>query len=83
MCSQVWLRPLVDAAAAVVLFNPGDTAASITVEFRTVPERGWTKQTLLQVRDLWQKKDLGAATGHYTAQEIPSHGSVFLKLTME
>lgn len=78
---QVWLRPLANGAAAVVLHNPGDSKASITVSFSQVPKNGWTAHTSLEVRDLWRKASMGTATGQYTAKDVPSHGSVFLKLT--
>jgi alpha-galactosidase len=32
------------------------------------------------VRDLWQRKDLGAFTDSFAA-EVPSHGSVLVKLS--
>ena len=43
---QVWMRPTADGGAAVVLHNPHDTAsATITVDFATVPTRGWVGPT--------------------------------------
>ena len=50
--AQVWLRPTADGGAAVVLHNPAETAATITVDFSKVPKRGWAGTTELQVRDL-------------------------------
>eukprot|EP00937_MAST-01D_sp_MAST-1D-sp2_P000117 g117.t1 len=79
--AQVWLRPLAGGGAAAVLHNPGAAAAAITVDFGAVPGRQWGAHTTVAVRDLWQKSDVGRATGSYTAAAVPSHGSVFVTLT--
>ena len=81
--AQVWLRPTADGGAAVVLHNPSETAATITVDFNKVPKRSWTATTALKVRDLWAHASLGAATGKFTSSSIPKHGSMFLKLTTQ
>ena len=79
---QVWMRPTADGGAAVVMHNPHDKAtASITVDFSTVPTRGWTATTALEVRDLWKHASVGSATGKYTATAVAPHGSMFFKLT--
>ena len=79
--TQVWARPTSDGGAAIALHNGfDDTAHNITVDFSTVPKRTWSKTTKLNVRDLWEKADVGATTGSYTATVRP-HSTVMLKLT--
>jgi len=79
---QVWVRPVADGGVAAVLMNPGVQPSNITLSFEQVSSKGWSKATTLEVRDLWEQKDLGKLTGSYTAQAVPSHGSVFLKLSV-
>eukprot|EP01052_Picozoa_sp_SAG31_P045430 SAG31_NODE_8289_length_1480_cov_1.268646_1_plen_178_part_00 len=79
--AQVWLRPTADGGVAVVLHNPAEKGAKITVDFSKAPKRSWTTATSLDVRDLWAHENIGPATGKYTSPSIPSHGSMFLKLT--
>eukprot|EP00039_Didymoeca_costata_P005080 m.78263 g.78263 ORF g.78263 m.78263 type:complete len:487 (+) comp12664_c0_seq2:113-1573(+) len=81
--TQVWARPTADGGAAVVLYNPGDSAVSMKVNFADIPDRQWSTSTTLKVRDLWAHEDNGTATGTYTAATVNSHGSVFLKLTTQ
>ena len=79
--AQVWVRPLATGGAAVVLFNPNDAAQDVTVSFADVPQRKWTADTELAVRDLWAHVDVGTATGSYTFKDVAVHGSAFLTLT--
>ena len=77
---QVWVRPLADGGAAVVLHNgDGGRSATLAVSFAQVPGRRWSAGTKLAVRDLWARKDLGAHTGTVSAA-VPPHGAVMLKL---
>jgi hypothetical protein len=46
-------------AQAVALFNGNDVfSANVTITFADVPKRGWTSGTQLDVRDMWEKKDM-------------------------
>ncbi|MHB8093503.1 MAG: NPCBM/NEW2 domain-containing protein [Candidatus Aminicenantales bacterium] len=71
---EVWSRPLADGTLVVGLFNRG-------LEPRPVAAR-WSDLGLTgrrRVRDLWQRKDLGAFDGSFTV-EVPRHGAVLLKI---
>lgn len=60
----------------MLLLNRGDETVDITVDFADV----WLAGEEMMVRDLWAEKDIGKATGSYTAKTVPSHGNVALSL---
>jgi alpha-galactosidase len=72
---EIWAKPLADGSHAVGLFNRGESAMKITVDFKmlgiTIP---------IKVHDLWRHADRGAARDSYTA-DVAKHGVVFLKLS--
>ncbi len=79
--TQVWARPLYDGTYAVALFNLGFTPTPVTVKWSDlapVMEHGHALTGRQPIRDLWKRKDLGAAT-EYTAV-VPVHGAVMLKV---
>jgi alpha-galactosidase len=63
---------------AVVLLNSGSDTADLSFNFKDIP--GVTA-TSFTVRDLWAHKDMGSATGSFTAKAIASHDCAFLVLT--
>jgi alpha-galactosidase len=65
-------RPLKDKTWAVGLFNRGDEAAKMTVNWSDLGLHG-----KLQVRDLWAHKDLGKVADQFSA-DVPSHGVVLI-----
>ncbi len=72
--TEIWTRELADGSTAVALFNRGDQAASITVD--------WSKLGLsapASGRDLWAHKDVTFSGQTYTAT-VPRHGVVALRL---
>jgi alpha-galactosidase len=71
---EIWARPLVDGTMAVGLFNRGLAQSEITVDWSQLGLRG--RQP---VRDLWQRKDLGAFPEKFSAT-VPRHGVIFLKI---
>lgn len=73
---EVWSRPLAGGGRAVILFNRGETAQTISVDWETL---GLPSNVRLQVRDLWAHRDLPAARGAFSA-EVPSHGVVMVTL---
>ncbi|MDX2021743.1 MAG: NPCBM/NEW2 domain-containing protein [Deltaproteobacteria bacterium] len=73
--AEVWSRPLHDGGVAVALYNRGPVGRDVALRFSEVGLSG--KQ---QLRDLWQRKDLGAFSDVYTTH-VPQHGAVMLKVT--
>ena len=71
---EVWAKPLADGSVAVGLFNRGESVNPIMVNFKDL---GIRKQ--VQVRDLWQHKNLGFFDGGFTAQ-VAKHGAVLVKV---
>jgi alpha-galactosidase len=71
---EIWARPLADGSKAVGVFNRHATAITATVDFKQL---GFHKA--VQVRDIWQAKDLGTMKEPYTVL-VPAHGVVFLRV---
>ena len=71
---EVWMKPLADGGKAVGLFNRGEDAATIKVNFSDIEVSGSAT-----VRDLWAKKDLGSFEGNYSTQ-VPKHGVALIKV---
>ena len=72
---QVWTKPLKNGDIAVALLNDNTSTQTISVEFADLGIPGE-----VEVRDAWQKKDLGPKSG--VSAEIPAHGSVLLRLVV-
>ncbi len=71
---EIWMKPLADGSKAVGLFNRGEDAAAIKVNFSDIEVAGSAS-----VRDLWAKKDLGSFEGNYSTQ-VPKHGVALIKV---
>jgi alpha-galactosidase len=71
---EIWARPLADGSKAVGVFNRLATPLSATVDFRQL---GFAGQ--VQVRDIWQAKNLGTMKDSYPVTVLP-HGVVFLRV---
>ncbi len=65
-------RQLMHQTWAVGLFNRGDATAKVSVNWKDLGLHG-----KLQVRDLWQHKDLGRIADQFSA-DVPSHGVVLI-----
>lgn len=72
--SEVWTRPLADGSLAVGVFNRGPVGTNVKVDLGKLGRAG--KQN---VRDLWQRQDLGAREGAFDVDVI-SHGAVLFKV---
>ena len=72
---EIWMRPLKGGDSAVGLFNRGDGTAKITMH---PGDAGMRK--ISRLRDLWSHSDVKAAGGEYVA-EVPSHGTVLLRVS--
>ncbi len=73
---QVWTKPLRNGDIAVALLNDNTSTQTIEVNFKDIGVEGE-----VEVRDVWQKKDLGARSS--VSAEIPAHGSVYLRLIVK
>jgi alpha-galactosidase len=72
--TEVWARPLFDGTIAVGLFNRSTEATDVTATWAALGLKGTQP-----VRDLWQRKDIGNASGAYTVKVQP-HGAVLVKI---
>lgn len=73
---QVWTKPLRNGDIAVALLNDNTSTQTIEVNFADIGVQGE-----VEVRDVWQKKDLGPRSS--VSAEIPAHGSVYLRLIIK
>ncbi len=71
---EIWAKPLADGSTAVGLFNRGEDAEEIKLDFSVAG----TPQSA-SVRDLWARKDLGTFTANFSAK-VPKHGVVLIKV---
>jgi alpha-galactosidase len=73
---QVWSKPLSATETAVLVVNNAvfDTAVSFTLAELGLP-------ATVFARDMWTHTSNGSIDGSYAAT-IPSHGGIFLKLTV-
>jgi hypothetical protein len=74
---EVWAGPLADGTVVVLLLNRSPSPANITANWADV---GLFPAAPYVVRDLWQRRTVGTFTGSFTAQVVPSHGTVMLKM---
>ena len=72
--TEVWSRPLWDGTLAVALFNRGEAPTEVTAKWSDLGRSGSQP-----VRNLWQRKELGAFDGSFAAEVAP-HGAVLLKV---
>ncbi len=72
--SETWIKPLYDGTLAVALFNRIPVKTTLTARWDDLGITG-----IQPVRDLWQRKDLPAAQGTFSA-EVPANGSVLVKI---
>jgi alpha-galactosidase len=73
---EVWARRIQDGGRAVILFNRSQASADITVNWEVL---GYPSHISAKIRDLWQHKDVGSATGKYTAN-VGGHSVVMLRV---
>ena len=71
---EVWVKELQDGSHAVGIFNRNNNQESIHVLWQDL---GLGAE--VQVRDLWQRQDLGLQSEYSTV--IPAHGAVLLKVS--
>ena len=71
---EIWAKPLADGSKAIGVFNRHATALTMPVDFKQLGFKG-----SVQVRDIWQAKDLGTMKDPYTVTVAP-HGVVLLRV---
>lgn len=75
--AEVWVRPLAGGDRAVVLFNRGAEAKTISVDWDALQ---WAPGLKASVRDLWSKAVKAGVKGRYGAEVAP-HGVVMVRIT--
>ena len=73
---EVWKRPMENGDIAVVFVNLDDKPRDIDVTWAQLNVQGQRK-----VNDLWKQCSLGKHDKQLTAQSVPSHGVVFVRLS--
>ncbi|MGA2538836.1 MAG: alpha-galactosidase [Terracidiphilus sp.] len=73
---EVWMRPLNDGSRAVVLFNRGNSSATIGVRWTDI---GGKRRDALEVRDLWKHESSGRSKGSFSAK-VAAHGVVMIRV---
>jgi alpha-galactosidase len=74
---EVWSKPLADGGRAVLMWNRGEAPARITADWIAL---NLPRSVRMQVRDLWEHKDLGWLSDRYVTQVAP-HGISMVRLT--
>jgi len=75
--TEIWAAPLNNNANAVILFNRGTMAKSMTLLWEYI---GLKSDTKAFVRDLWGHVDVGTLNGTLTAT-VPPHGVAMFKIS--
>jgi alpha-galactosidase len=71
---EVWSKQLNDGSRAVALLNRGPSEAEIGFHWTDI---GYPEHLSASLRDLWLHKDLGSASGSFSAK-VASHGVVMV-----
>jgi alpha-galactosidase len=74
---EVWARLLSGGSVAVALLNRGSTEETITAVWTDI---FLNPKTTATIRDLWEMKDVGEATGQFS-MKVESHGVFMFKAT--
>ena len=81
--TKVWAGPLSNGDVAMVLFNLGNSSATITADWKHIsllPNHLMPNQTVT-VRDLWKHENLEDKAKGSVSATVPSHGVVMYRLT--
>lgn len=74
---EIWSKTLQDGSRAVVFFNRSKNPQTMSVLWTEI---GYPIHLNADIRDLWQKTDMGLFMGGYEA-DVPSHGVAMFKVT--
>jgi len=73
---EIWVKELSDGGWAVCFLNTGDDVLTMRINWLHLSFLSGT----YEIRDLWQKKDIGTTKNNFTA-DIASHDVLLFKLT--
>jgi len=73
---EVWAKEMQDGSRALVLFNRSKADAQMSISWNEI---GYPNHLYAEVRDLWQKKDLGKFKGNFSAM-VPSHEVIMIRI---
>lgn len=73
---EVWSKQLADGGRAVVLFNRGSSAATMSAAWTDI---GYPTGISATVRDLWANKEVSGQKGSYSTP-VPGHGVVMVTI---
>jgi alpha-galactosidase len=73
---EIFVKPLSNGDAAVVLFNRGSSSAKMSI---TAQELGLPASEAYLVRDLWQHIDKGST--NTISADVPSHGAAMFRVS--
>lgn len=65
---EVWSKLLKDSSIALILLNRGSKEKEIAVSWEEI---GFEEESVLRVRDLWKKEELGYFQGFYSTVVLP------------
>eukprot|EP00038_Savillea_parva_P008836 m.179517 g.179517 ORF g.179517 m.179517 type:complete len:497 (-) comp14778_c0_seq1:22-1512(-) len=77
---QAWYKPLPGGAAAILVANHGNTSATVTVKFSSVPGLG---SQHYHVTDVWKQEALAGTQTEMTWTDLASHDSAFITVHPE
>ena len=75
---EVWAKRLAGNETAVAVLNLRPEPSRVSFSFELL---GYSASTELQLRDVWERRELGASTGHWrSAGAVPAHAAVVLRV---
>jgi alpha-galactosidase len=75
---EIWAKELSNDCWAICFFNNSADPVKLRIKWSNFPFL--KSNATYQIRDLWQKKDIGSTDKEFTA-DLPSHDVVLVKLT--
>jgi len=74
-------KPLGPDKVAVLLMNMGDEPLDLKVDFSEIPM--WNGDNSLNVRDLFERRDIAHDVSSYTCEQVKGHDCCFLYISTE
>jgi alpha-galactosidase len=76
---EIWAKELSNGCWAICFFNNSAESVKLRINWSNFPFL--KSNASYQIRDLWQKKDIGYTDKEFTA-DLPSHDVILVKLTL-